>query len=117
MRKIILLLALVSVFQSCKNDELENLEVEESFTVTEYLTMDVKKTKSTPIFAHYMPWFESPQYAEYTNTQFGDWGVHWTMNNKNPENIGTPEIARVAIIIDQKVMGILSFKPPIFLIS
>jgi|TARA_B110000967_G_scaffold6839_1_gene6837 hypothetical protein len=87
--KFILLLALVSLFQYCKNDKLENLEMEAPITVTEYVAVDVQKTKSTPIFAHYMPWFESPQYAEYPNTQFGNWGIHWTMNNKNPENINT----------------------------
>ena len=84
-----LLFSLVCLLQSCKVDSTEYSEIEEPFTVTEYFAVDVKKTKLTPIFAHYMPWFESPQYAEYPNIQFGNWGSHWTMSNQNPENIDT----------------------------
>ena len=85
-----------SLFLSCNDNDVEYLETEESFNVTEFTAVGVHKTKSIPIFAHYMPWFESPQYAEYPNTQFGNWGSHWTMGNQNPENInqnGEREIA------------------------
>ncbi len=30
------------------------------------------------IMAHYMPWFQTPEESGY-------WGIHWTMNNCNPE--------------------------------
>ncbi|WP_433778573.1 glycoside hydrolase family 71/99-like protein [Flavobacterium anhuiense] len=43
----------------------------------------IEKTNSTKIYMHYMPWFE-------TNESSADkkWGYHWTMANKNPNNIG-----------------------------
>jgi hypothetical protein len=42
----------------------------------------IEKTNSTKIYVHYMPWFE-------TNESSADkkWGYHWTMANKNPNNI------------------------------
>lgn len=33
-----------------------------------------------PVYMHYMPWFDSPNF----NT---NWGIHWTMANKNPNVI------------------------------
>lgn len=51
----------------------------------------VSKTNSMKLYVHYMPWFETPE----TN-QNGSWGIHWTMSNKNPENVdadGKREIA------------------------
>jgi hypothetical protein len=54
------------------------------FTVVEYAPVAVNKSNKTPIFAHYMPWFESPEYAQFGNAAFGNWGSHWTMSNKNP---------------------------------
>lgn len=50
----------------------------------------VKKTNPMKIYVHYMPWFETP------STNGVNWGQHWTMANKNPENIngdGQREIA------------------------
>ncbi|HEU0125749.1 glycoside hydrolase family 71/99-like protein [Flavobacterium sp.] len=43
----------------------------------------IEKTNSTKIYMHYMPWFE-------TNESSADkkWGYHWTMANKNPNNVG-----------------------------
>lgn len=54
------------------------------FTVSEYAPVSVTKTNKTLLFAHYMPWFESPEYAQYGNSAFGNWGAHWTMGNRNP---------------------------------
>ncbi|MDA3892789.1 MAG: glycoside hydrolase family 71/99-like protein [Salinivirgaceae bacterium] len=51
----------------------------------------VEKTNPMHVYVHYMPWFETPE----TNTN-GNWGIHWKMANKNPENIdddGKREIA------------------------
>ncbi|XP_063911387.1 glycoprotein endo-alpha-1,2-mannosidase-like [Zophobas morio] len=41
------------------------------------------------IYVHMMPWFETKE------TNNGTWGQHWTMANRNPDNIvdGVPEIA------------------------
>ena len=37
-----------------------------------------------PVFAHYMPWFETPE----SNLEApGQWGYHWTLQNRNPNNI------------------------------
>ena len=38
----------------------------------------VVKTNSLPVYAHYMPWFETPQ------STGGPWGWHWAMNTRNP---------------------------------
>ncbi|WP_053976761.1 glycoside hydrolase family 71/99-like protein [Mangrovimonas xylaniphaga] len=51
----------------------------------------VSKINSTKVYMHYMPWFE-------TNESSGNnqWGYHWTMANKNPNNVdgtGKREIA------------------------
>src|SRR5690606_25897973 len=51
----------------------------------------VTKTNSTKIYMHYMPWFETKESSG--NNQ---WGYHWTMANKNPDNVdvnGQREIA------------------------
>ncbi|GAA4275123.1 glycoside hydrolase family 71/99-like protein [Aquimarina gracilis] len=69
---------------------------ERTFNVTVFDPVTVSKTYNTPTYAHYMPWFESPEYAEFPQTDKGNWGLHWTMANKNPLNIdanGKREIA------------------------
>ena len=38
----------------------------------------VQKTNKLPVYMHYMPWFETPA------TNNGNWGYHWTFNNRNP---------------------------------
>gem|GEM_PF-5045287 len=40
----------------------------------------VNKAYSKPVYMHYMPWFDSPEFD-------GSWGWHWRMNNKNPDKI------------------------------
>lgn len=50
----------------------------------------ISKTNSTKVYVHYMPWFEDK------TTNNGKWGQHWTMANKNPDNMdanGKREIA------------------------
>ena len=37
-------------------------------------------TFDKPVYMHYMPWFDSPNYNN-------NWGAHWTMANKNPNVI------------------------------
>ncbi|HTM47020.1 MAG TPA: hypothetical protein VL137_18815, partial [Polyangiaceae bacterium] len=36
------------------------------------------KTATTKIYAHLMPWFETPE-------SNGAWGIHWKMANQNPD--------------------------------
>ncbi|MCO6149169.1 glycoside hydrolase family 71/99-like protein [Flavobacterium sp. NRK1] len=86
---ILLFLGLLSFTAviSCSNDD-------KSSGTTEPENLDpvpVVKTNSTKIYMHYMPWFE-------TNESSPDhqWGYHWTMANKNPNNVdanGKREIA------------------------
>lgn len=40
----------------------------------------VNKTNDTKVYMHYMPWFQSKEYDGY-------WGYHWTMNNRNPDQV------------------------------
>lgn len=68
-------------------DEFPTTPTEE-FQVTIYDPVPVSKTNQKPVFVHYMPWFESPEFAEYPETSKGNWGVHWTMSNRNPSQIG-----------------------------
>ncbi|MBC7000738.1 glycoside hydrolase family 71/99-like protein [Cytophaga sp. FL35] len=51
--------------------------------------MKVMKSNPKKIYAHYMPWFQSKDYDSF-------WGKHWTMANRDPDNIdsnGKREIA------------------------
>lgn len=55
-----------------------------SGTVVPYAPVPVTKSVSKKIFAHLLPWFETPQ----SNTVSpGGWGYHWTMQNENPNTI------------------------------
>lgn len=85
---------LLLIFISCSEKIGSNIDKEES-NVTVYEPVNVTKKYSVPVYAHYMPWFESPEFAEYPNAQKGNWGYHWTMATKNPEIIvnGRREIA------------------------
>lgn len=40
----------------------------------------ITKTQTLKVYAHVMPWFDTP-------TSAGSWGLHWTMNNRDPEVI------------------------------
>jgi hypothetical protein len=51
----------------------------------------VSKSNSQKVYVHYMPWFETP-----ATSGTGNWGLHWTMANENPNVIlpnGRREIA------------------------
>jgi len=85
----LLLVGLISItaVMSCSNDD-------KSSGTTEPQNLDpvpVVKTNKTKIYMHYMPWFETKESS--ANNQ---WGYHWTMANKNPDNVdanGKREIA------------------------
>ncbi|MHA8067379.1 glycoside hydrolase family 71/99-like protein [Aquirufa sp. ROCK2-A2] len=78
-----LFLLFVVFLISCSEKKETGISLEE-FNVTEYPPNNLTKKYSIPVYAHYMPWFESPEFAEYPNTQKGNWGYHWTMASKNP---------------------------------
>src|SRR5690606_22247303 len=77
--KLMVLVLLAAFTQACskkepkdhnpKNDDLEVLNAK-----------DVQKTKSMGLWAHYMPWFE-----DKASSGTGNWGMHWTMANRNPD--------------------------------
>jgi len=78
---------IVLVLISCSADEKETIPTEtETFD-----PVAVTKTNKTKIYMHYMSWFETK--VSSSNNQ---WGYHWTMANKNPDNMdanGRREIA------------------------
>ena len=55
----------------------------DDFKVVIYDPVDVSKTNASKVWAHYMPWFEDNE-----TSGNGRWGMHWTMNTKNPDKIG-----------------------------
>jgi hypothetical protein len=75
-------------------EDVITITVEEEVNIIatfRFQTLDpiaVTKTNDTKIYMHYMPWFTSGPYD-------GSWSIHWTMDNRNPENIvnGRREIA------------------------
>jgi hypothetical protein len=78
----------VSCLGSCGEDPPV---ITDEFTVKVYAPVDVPKTNPVPTWAHYMPWFETRE-----TSANGQWGIHWTMSTKNPDNIdstGKREIA------------------------
>lgn len=90
MKKNITLLfaALIGItsFISCENDNKDSKLSSQKFE-----PVAITKTNATKIYMHYMAWFESKE-SSGNNT----WGYHWTMANKNPDNVdanGKREIA------------------------
>lgn len=76
----------ISILTSCENDNKDSKLSSQKFE-----PVAVNKTNTTKIYMHYMPWFESKESSD--NNQ---WGYHWTMANKNPDNVdanGKREIA------------------------
>jgi hypothetical protein len=87
MRVITAFILLQFVLVGC-SDKSSNTN-DDDFTLVKYNAIDVSKTNSMKIYMHYMPWFESLEVN-------GHWGIHWTMANRNPNNIdntGEREIA------------------------
>ncbi|HKM93000.1 MAG TPA: glycoside hydrolase family 71/99-like protein [Prolixibacteraceae bacterium] len=55
-------------------------DIPKTFTVEQFAPVQISKANTTKVFAHYMPWYETP---ETSNNK--KWGMHWTMNTQNPE--------------------------------
>ncbi|RZK10353.1 MAG: hypothetical protein EOO46_11005, partial [Flavobacterium sp.] len=84
----LLLAVLMGIFTliSCENDNKDS-----KLSAQKFEPVAVTKTNETKIYMHYMAWFESKE-SSGNNT----WGYHWTMANKNPDNVdanGKREIA------------------------
>ena len=82
------LAGLIGIFTliSCENDNKDS-----KLSAQKFEPVAITKTNSTKVFMHYMAWFESKESSG--NNQ---WGYHWTMANKNPDNVdanGKREIA------------------------
>lgn len=77
----------ILVATGCSNDD-KSSDAPEAEVVK---PVAIEKTNSTKIYVHYMPWFE-------TNESSADkkWGYHWTMANKNPNNIGANNRREIA---------------------
>ncbi len=79
---------------NCSSDDVTNNSIipgNSSFELEKFDPVPISKTNSTKTYMHYMTWFESDESS--ANNQ---WGYHWTMSNKNPNNIdgnGKREIA------------------------
>lgn len=91
-------LSIIALIISCTNGKIED-SINNGILEEAYQEMinqkkspdpiDAPKTNSKKIYVHYMPWFNSIE-------QDGYWGHHWTMANRNPNNIdaaGKREIA------------------------
>lgn len=56
------------IFGGCSDDAAEPKAVVKA----------IQKDVQTPVYVHYMPWFETPE------TNNGTWGIHWTMAMRDP---------------------------------
>lgn len=80
--RLLCLLVLASCF-GCKKKS-SSLSYTFNGTVVAYAPVPITKSVTKKVFAHLLPWFETPQ----SNTlNPGGWGEHWTMVNENPNTI------------------------------
>jgi hypothetical protein len=81
--------AVITSCISCSKDDKPATDGNTNITV--FKPLNVSKSNSINIFAHYMPWFESPETSDNKK-----WGQHWTMSTMDPDKIdnnGHREIA------------------------
>jgi hypothetical protein len=77
MKNKLLVVLLLSCCFGCKKGSKSAPSYNFNGTVVAYAPVPVAKTTTKKVFAHLLPWFETPQ----TNTlNPGNWGAHWTMN-------------------------------------
>lgn len=60
-------------------------------SVTADSPVAVSKTNPMKVYAHYMPWFVTPETSED-----GSWGGHWTMDNQNPDIVEANDKRQIA---------------------
>ncbi len=81
-------LLLITLLTSCKEEGPKEITFGPK-PIQKYQPVAVSKTNSLPVYMHYMPWFDSPEFG-------GSWGIHWKMSTKNPNTTdanGKREIA------------------------
>ncbi len=82
----LLALSCVIIFSCKKNNAItggcSNCNGDTDVTVTKLNPVAVTKTNNQHVYVHYMPWFE-----DKSTSPDGKWGMHWTMNNQNPDMI------------------------------
>lgn len=80
-------------FVSCNNDDSTSTPPTDSPNneLVKFDPVSITKSNNTKMYMHYMTWFETNESS--SNNQ---WGYHWTMANRNPNNVdgnGKREIA------------------------
>lgn len=72
--------AIINIFvgTSCSKDD-NSPATEEPETLE---PVKVVKSNNTKIYMHYMPWFETKE-----SSADNQWGYHWKMGNRNPDNM------------------------------
>jgi len=77
--KFMVLLLFATFAQACsKKEAKDHSPKDDDLAVLD--AKDVQKTNSMGLWAHYMPWFE-----DKASSGTGNWGMHWTMANRNPD--------------------------------
>lgn len=85
MKKYLLLSAIGIIgicAMACGGDSDSDAPVVPAPTSEAFDPAPVAKTNATKIYMHYMPWFETKE-----SSPDGQWGYHWKMGNRNPDNI------------------------------
>lgn len=81
MKKVLIIsFVLLTLQAGCSDDDKPHNNNGEGNAVEQFDPVPVVKTNPMKVWAHYMPWFE-----DKTSSDDGNWGMHWTMANKNPD--------------------------------
>jgi hypothetical protein len=79
---LLFILGLLIFFVSCKKDSSgsnSGLSVTWNGNLVPYAPIPVSKSVTKKVFAHFLPWFETP-----VTSSNDTWGEHWTLNGGNP---------------------------------
>lgn len=74
---------IITITNTVTNTVIDTLEIivyDDTFTVQELESVPLYKKITTPLFAHYKTFYQTPNFSGY-------WGGHWTWPNSNPEII------------------------------
>ncbi len=71
-----------SILRKILDQELHILKTSKQELMFQNRSMTIDKTNIKKVYVHYLPWFQSKEYDGY-------WGQHWTMTNRNPDNLDT----------------------------
>lgn len=83
MKKYLLLLTLgIGVMIACSSSDSDNAPFVPPVVPETLNPVPITKTNDMKIYMHYMPWFETKE-----SSPDNQWGYHWKMGNRNPDNI------------------------------